>query len=261
LIDSHAHLYFEKFDGDRGEVIARARAAGVQEIINIGIDLASSRQALDLTREHVGLFAVAGIHPTSRVADLDGELAGVEELARGHPGRVVAIGEIGLDYYWKDVAPEDQKVRLRAQLELARTLGLPVVFHCRDALDDLLAVLDGERELPPGVFHCFAGGPEEARRALGLGFHVSFAGNVTYPKAAVLQEAARAVPVEKLLLETDCPFLAPQPVRGERNEPAFVRHTRDFLAGLKGVPAADLEAATDATARRLFGLPGGNGPP
>jgi TatD DNase family protein len=168
----------------------------------------------------------------------------------------VAVGEIGLDYYWKDVAPEEQKPRLVKQLALARRVGLPVVFHCRDALEDLFRVLEAEPALPPGVFHCFSGGPAEARRALGLGFHVSFAGNVTYPKAVELQAALREVPLEKLLLETDCPFLAPQPARGKRNEPAFVRHTRDFIAGVKGVPPEEVERATDAAARALFGLVG-----
>jgi TatD DNase family protein len=194
------------------------------------------------------------------VADLDGDLAALERLARENPGIVVAVGEIGLDYYWKDVAPEEQKPRLARQLDLARKLGLPVVFHCRDALADLLAALEAEPALPPGVFHCFSGGPGEAERALAMGFHVSFAGNVTYPKAKDLQEALRAVPVERLLLETDCPFLAPQPCRGRRNEPAFVRHTCEFLARAKGVAPAEMEAATDAAARRLFRIPASMGP-
>ncbi len=257
MIDSHAHLYFDKFDPDRDEVIARARDAGVSAILNIGIDVASSEQSIVLSRSHAGFYATVGLHPTSEVADLDRDLEKLERLARENTGRVVAVGEIGLDYHWKDVEPGEQKVRLVRQLDLARRLGLPVVFHCRDALEDLLRILESERDgqgLPPGVFHCFSGGPVEAERALALGFHVSFAGNVTYPKALELQASLRAVPVEKLLLETDCPFLAPQPCRGKRNEPAFVRHTRDFLARAKGVTPEEIESATDGTARRLFRL-------
>ncbi|MBI4604182.1 MAG: TatD family hydrolase, partial [Planctomycetes bacterium] len=159
-------------------------------------------------------------------------------------------------YHWKDVSPEEQRPRLARQLDLARRLGLPVIFHCRKALEDLFGVLEAERELPPGVFHCFSGGPADARRALGLGFHLSFAGNVTFPKALDLQAALSEVPLERLLLETDCPYLAPQPVRGRRNEPAFVRHTRDFIARMKGVAPEEVERATDQAARGLFNIGG-----
>jgi TatD DNase family protein len=255
VIDSHAHLYFDSFDPDRDDVIARARAAGVSAIINIGIDPDSSEKAVELARRHEGLFAAVGVHPTSRVPDEGGALERIESIARAGPGRAVAIGEIGLDYHWDHVPHAVQKERLRAQLGLARRLGLPVVFHCREALEDLLAIVEAEPDRPPGVFHCFSGGAPEAERALGLGYHVSFAGNVTYPKAASLQEAARRVPLERLLLETDCPFLSPVPVRGKRNEPAHVGHTRDFLARLKGVDPREVEEATDVAARRLFRLP------
>jgi len=254
MIDSHAHLYFDRFDEDRDAVIARAREAGVSRIINIGIDVRTTEQSIDLARRHPGFHAAAGLHPASEVADPDGELVRLEELARANPGHVVAIGEIGLDYYWKDVPPAEQRTRLEKQLDFARRLGLPVIFHCRDALEDLLALLQAERTLPPGVFHCFSGGPAEAERALALGFHVSFAGNVTYPKAKDLQAALAVVPPDRLLLETDCPFLAPQPCRGKRNEPAFVRHTRDFIAQAKGLTPEDVERATDQTAVKLFRL-------
>ena len=254
MIDSHAHLYFDSFDPDRDEVLRRAREAGVAAIINIGIDVPSSEKALALSRDHADLRAAVGLHPTSRIDDLDAALARIEELARNGGDRVVAIGEIGLDYYWKDVEPEAQKERLRRQLLLARKLGLPVIFHCRDAIDDLLGILEAAEALPPGVFHCFAGNAGHAARALALGFHISFAGNVTYPKASELVEAARATPLDRLLLETDSPFLSPKPVRGKRNEPAHVAHIRDFLAELKGTTPAEVERATDEAARRLFGL-------
>lgn len=257
MIDSHAHLYFDAFDADRDAVIERARQAGIAAIVNIAVDVASSEACIALAAAHQGFFASVGIHPTTPVADemLAAQVDRLRELAGAHRGRVVAVGEIGLDYHWREVPGEAQKAKLRVQLALARELGLPVIFHCREALPDLFEVLEAEPGLPGGVFHCFAGGPEEARRALALGFHVSFAGNVTYPRAGGLQEAARAVPPEKLLLETDAPFLAPQAHRGKRNEPAFLPATAAFLARLKGVPENELIAIAAAATRSLFRLP------
>jgi len=259
MIDTHAHLYFDAFDSDRDETIARARAAGVEMLINVGIDVATSRRAVELAMAHEGLFATIGLHPTSQIDDLERDVAEIARLAREHPDVVVAIGEIGRDDHWKDVPAEAQRPRLLRQLELALDLGLPVVFHCRDALDDLLEILERASQRPPGVFHCFGGAAGEARRALDLDYHVSFAGNVTYPSARALREAAAVVPPERLLLETDSPYLAPQPCRGRRNEPAFVRHTRDFLAKLKGLSPEALAAITTANARSLFGLGAGSG--
>lgn len=255
MIDSHAHLYFDRFDADRDQVLERAREAGVEAVINIGIDAETSRAAVELAQTHDALYATAGLHPTSRVEDLDAELAAIEGLAREFPRAIVAIGEIGLDYYWDDVSHADQRLRLERQLLLARELGLPVVFHCRDALDDLIGLLETHPDLVgPGVFHCFGGDASDARRALALGYHVSFAGNVTYPKAESLREAARAVPIDRLLLETDSPFLAPQARRGQRNEPAFAVFTRDFLAELHGVEIEELERVTRRATVELFAL-------
>ncbi len=252
MIDSHAHLYFDRFDDDREDVIANARAAGITSVINIGIDPTTSRAAVALAAEHDGFRAAVGVHPTSEVDDLDRALEEIAAIVRDHRQRVVAIGEIGLDFYWKNVAPQEQYPRLHRQLALARELDLPVVFHCRDALAELFEVLEGESELPPGVFHCFSGTPADVERALALDYHVSFAGNVTYPKAKALQRSAAAVPPERLLLETDAPFLAPQPVRGKRNEPAFLVHTRDFLADLHGLDAGELGELAERTTRTLF---------
>jgi TatD DNase family protein len=255
MIDSHAHLYFDRFDEDRATVIERAHAAGVREVINVGIDLATSQQAIALARQHPGMYATVGLHPTTPVDNLEHEVTALRSLAQEEASAVVAVGEIGLDYYWKEIAPELQRPKLRLQLDLARDLGLPVIFHCRDALADLFEVLESQPDLPPGVFHCFSGDANDARRALGLGFHISFAGNVTYPKATELQSAASVVPAEKLLLETDSPFLPPQKRRGKRNEPAFLPLTRDFLAELKGLEGDALATLATATTRRLFGLP------
>jgi TatD DNase family protein len=255
MIDSHAHLYFDRFDEDRDEVIARARQAGVTDVINIGIDVPTSRQALELAARHAGFHATVGLHPTTPVDDLDAALDALRELIAAGP-RVVAIGEIGLDYHWDTVPPERQKEKLRRQLDLARATRLPVVFHCRDALEDLFEILETEPALPEGVFHCFAGGENDVGRALRLGFHVSFAGNVTYKNAADLRAAAARVPAERLLLETDAPFLAPQPRRGRRNEPAYLPFTRDCLAEVLGRTPQELEALATATTRRLFQLDG-----
>ena len=257
MIDSHAHLYFDKFDDDRAEVIARARDAGVTEIINIGIDVPTSRQAVDLARQERGFYAAVGLHPTSDISDLEQDVASIRELASAESDSVVAIGEIGLDYYWDHVTPEDQRPRLLVQLALARELDLPVIFHCREALADLFEVLESAPQLPPGVFHCFSGTADDARRALNLGYHVSFAGNVTYPKAGGLREAAAAVPPARLLLETDAPFLAPQSRRGKRNEPAFVPFTRSVLAEIHGLADDELDRITDSATRTLFRLPQG----
>jgi len=254
VIDSHAHLYFDRFDEDRDATVARARESGVEQVINIGIDVTTSEQSIDLARADEGLYATVGVHPTTPVENLDDAVSALRELALHNKDEVVAVGEIGLDYYWKDVPHDLQKDKLHAQLALARELELPVIFHCREALDDLFAALESEPSLPGGVFHCFAGGANEVDRALALGFHISFAGNVTYPKAKLLHEAARYAPVDKLLLETDAPFLAPQPRRGKRNEPSFLPFTCKFLAELKGIPEDKLAAQATETTRALFGL-------
>ena len=254
MIDSHAHLYFDRFDEDRDAVVQRAHEAGVERIINIGIDVPTSRQAIDLAGEYEHMAAAVGLHPTSPVTDLDREREDLRSLAETHRKKVVAIGEIGLDYYWKEISPEDQRPKLLTQLELANTLELPVIFHCREALDDLFKILESMPRLPRGVFHCFSGDAKAAAHALELGFHISFAGNVTYRKATDLQDAARSVPAEKLLLETDAPFLAPQGRRGKRNEPSFLPLTCEFLAGLKGMDPAELAATATANTITLFGL-------
>jgi TatD DNase family protein len=256
MIDSHAHLYFDRFDEDRDEVVQRAQVAGVERIINIGIDVATSGQAIALTGQYENMAATVGLHPTTPTTDLDADLEQLCSLAEKHRSAVVAVGEIGLDYYWKDVPPEAQRPKLLAQLKFARALDLPVIFHCRDALPDLFEVLESASSLPPGVFHCFSGDAVSAQRAIALGFHISFAGNVTYRKATDLQDAARVVPAEKLLLETDAPFLAPQGRRGKRNEPSFLPLTCAFLADLKQMDPAELAATAAETTTALFQLAG-----
>ena len=248
MIDSHAHLDDERFDKDRDEVIRRAAGAGLELIVCPGTDLASSRGCLELAGRYDGVAAAVGMDRDAARAVNDASLAELAHLARAE--RCVAIGEIGLDYHYDSTPRDEQRAAFEAQVELAAALGLPVIVHCREAFDDCITVL--ERAGPRGVMHCFSGDAETARRCCALGLMISFAGPVTYRGADALREAARAIPVEHLMVETDSPYLAPQAVRGKRNEPAFVVHTARFLADLLGLDYADLDRITTANARRLF---------
>ena len=260
-IDSHAHLYFDRFNDDRDEVIQRAKDAGFVAIINIAVDEETSRQVIQLAMENEGFcHAVVGVHPTHSgmsADDLKTALAAVEKLCDEHPQQVVGIGEIGLDYYWKEVSPADQERAFIAQLDIARRRKLPVVIHCREAWPDTLAVIEKHGTGVTGVFHCFGGTVKEAQLALDLGWYLSFAGNVTYPKAQDLRDAAKVVPLDRLLLETDSPFLAPQPKRGKRNEPVHSLHTADQLAKIHGTDRRTVLEATTFNSRTLFHLSSG----
>ncbi len=258
-IDSHAHLYFDRFNDDREQVIQRAKEAGFVAIINIAVDEQTSQQVIELAQQNPGFcHAVVGVHPTHSgmpASELETTLANIEALCDEHPQSIVGIGEIGLDYYWKDVSPEDQERAFIAQLEIARRRKLPVVIHCREAWPDTLSVIETDGDGVVGVFHCFGGTVEEAQRALDLGWYVSFAGNLTYPKAQDLRDAAAVVPLDRLLLETDSPFLAPQSMRGKRNEPVNSLHTADQLAQVHGTSRKSILEATTANSRQLFRLP------
>jgi len=244
VIDTHAHL--DALDDPAG-AIARARDAGVERIVAIGSGIESTRATLAIASGADGVAVAAGIHPHQ--AGDEGE--SVDGLAALAGGNVVAIGEIGLDFF-RDYAPHDEQRRLfREQLELARELGKPVIVHTRAADDETAAMLS-EFE-GPVVMHCFSS-PELLPVALERGYYVSFAGNVTFPKAAELREAAVLVPADRLLVETDCPYLAPQPVRGKTNEPAYVVHTLASLAETRGDDPAELERRIDANAAAVFGL-------
>ena len=252
FVETHAHLYLDRFDEDRDEVIQRAREAGVLRIINIATDLASARQCIALAGQHEGLYATVGIHPNDGEQLDDAALAELEQLA-GHE-KVVGIGEIGLDFYWDHCAPEVQERAFRAQVRLATRLGLPIVIHNREAGRQILEVLKSESTSGlEGVFHCFSETVEIAQEALALGFHISFTGNLTFKKST-LPEVARQTPLERLLLETDCPFLSPEPKRGRRNEPARIIHIAEKLAEIKGIPLDEVAAATTRNAERLFGF-------
>ena len=251
LIDSHAHLDDPAFDADREAALARAREAGVAAIVNVGYDEARWASTRALVEAHPEVYAVLGLHP-HEAASWDEALGARLRAALAGP-RVVALGEIGLDFY-RDYAPhEAQRAAFAAQLGLARELGLPVVVHSRAAEDEVVATL-AAAGVARGVLHSFSGPLAAARRALDLGLHLSLTGPVSYPKAEHQRDLARLIPLERLLLETDCPYLAPQPRRGRRNEPAFVRFTCEAIAAARGEPAEAIGRATTENAIRLFGL-------
>lgn len=252
LVDTHCHLQSEAFDEDRAE--ATARALDVADwLVVIADDLPNARKGLALAEANDRIYAAVGVHPY-HVGGLD-DAALVELRALcAHP-KAVALGEIGLDYYQYCDTPRDIQHRaFRLQLELACETGLPVVIHDREAHGDCLAILrEYAARLPGCVMHCFSGDAAFAEACLALGFHISFAGNATYPKAEMLRDAARAVPMDRLLVETDSPYLAPKPVRGKRCEPAFIVHTARLLAEVKGLDEAAFAAQTSANAARFFG--------
>jgi TatD DNase family protein len=253
LVDTHAHLHDPAFDADRPLVLARARAAGVTRVLTIGTDVGTSEAAVALAAAEPDVYAAVGIHPhDARTADA-AALGRIAALA-GRP-KVVAIGEIGLDHY-RNLSPRAaQRSALVAQLALARAVRKPVLLHCREAHADLLEVCHAEGVAAVGgILHCFSGDLAVARRGLDLGLLISVAGPVTYPSARRLGEVVRALPLDRLVVETDCPYLPPQPWRGQRNEPAYLPVTVARVAELAGVPVATVAAATTENAARLLGL-------
>jgi len=254
FIDSHCHLDHPRFDTDRAEVIARARRAGLSHLITIGTDVAGSARALDLARVHEGIYATAGVHPHDAKDAAAGYLEQLRHIAADP--RVVAVGEIGLDFHY-DLSPRElQRQRFAEQIGLARALGLPIVVHLREADAEGLDILTAEGAAEVGgVVHCFSGDLAQARRILDLGFSISIPGIVTFPRAGELQDAVRALPLDSLLVETDAPYLAPVPHRGQRNEPALLAHTVEHIAALTGNSVADVRRTTGRAAARRFGLP------
>ena len=254
LVDTHAHLDSERYDGDREEVIARALSAGVGAIVTVGVDLASSRAAVALARNYPPVYATVGIHPHEAAAVGPDDLA---ELARLTADPVVvAVGEIGLDFYRNWSPPEKQREVFLAQLDLARRTEKPVVIHDRDAHVEIMSILKSNADGLRGVLHCFSGDQAMAYEALEMGFYASLAGPVTFANARKLQELARQLPLSGLLVETDCPFLAPHPHRGQRNEPAYVRLVAEKISALKELPLEQVVEATTRNASQLFGLTG-----
>jgi len=257
FIDSHAHLEMREFDRDREDVILRAAAAGVDYIVTVGTTLRECRKALEIARRDPAVYAAVGIHPHD-AKEIDHNTYDVLKTLAGDEA-VVAYGEIGLDFFRNLTPPEIQRRRFAEQLEVAADLGLPVIIHDREAHDETLAALSGRPGGRGGVFHCFSGDREMADRCIEMGFYLSIPGTVTFPKADSLREVVRSVPLSRLLVETDAPYLAPVPHRGKRNEPAFVVRTAEKVAEIKGVPLAEVAAATTRNAMDVFGIRGEEG--
>lgn len=252
LIDTHAHIDVDRFDEDRDEVVARAEAAGIKAIINMGDSLESSLRSVELTHRYESVFAAVGIHPEEArpmTETDDQQLADWAEQAK-----VVAIGEIGLDYYWvKD--QEQRQIQQQAfirQLDLARQLHLPVCVHNRDAHGDTMAILKKEGQGVRGVLHCYSGSLEMAKELMKLDWFIGVDGPLTFKNAAKLPEIVQNIPLERILLETDCPYMAPVPMRGKRNEPAFVYHVAEKLAELRKISIEQVAEQTTANARELY---------
>jgi TatD DNase family protein len=263
LVDSHAHLEMEQFDVDREQVIARARDNGVQNIIAIGSGTGpgSLDCGIRLAEKYDFIYATIGIHPHEAKLATDGDLRELEQLAK--QPKVIAWGEIGLDYFYDHSPREVQKEVFRRQMELARAAKLPIVIHCRpsheseNAWEDCLTLLEDcwRPSGLAGILHCFTGTWLTAKRALDIGFIISFAGNITFPKAQQIREAARQVPLDRVFIETDSPFLAPVPHRGKRNEPAFVVEVARQLGELRGLSMEDIGQRTAENFLRFFSLP------
>jgi TatD DNase family protein len=248
MIDSHTHLHLcEESDA---ELVRRAVAAGVVKMLTVGTNGASARAALAAAEAFPQVYAAIGRHPSEAHGFDDADLAELQALV-AHP-RCVAVGETGLDYYRERAPREDQGRAFRAQIALARSTGTPLIIHTRAADEDTLAILAAEAEGVSVVMHCFSM-PDRLQECLDRGYMVSFAGNVTYKSAADLAEAAREAPDERLLVETDAPYLTPQAVRKHRNQPAYVTHTAAFIAELRGVSVAELGATVERNAERVFG--------
>jgi len=256
LVDSHAHVDVSDFDADRDAMLARAQSAGVGTILAIGNgpEIEKLGSAVAYAEQHDWIYAAAGIHPHEARHATEAHYDELDRLVR-HP-RFIAWGEIGLDYHY-DHSPRDVQVRVfRHQLEQARSAQIPVVIHCREAWTDCLKILDEDwrsSELG-GIFHCFAGTMQEARQGMDMGFLISFAGNVTYPKSQNLRDVAREIPLDHLLVETDSPFLAPLPYRGKRNEPAYVAEVARSIANVRNLAAEEVARSAAENFRRFFGL-------
>lgn len=252
LFDTHAHYDAEQFDADRAEVLSALPEQGVALVVNPGCDIPSSRAAVELAEEYPHVYAAIGYHPENCAPYTPEELDVLRELAK-HP-KVVAIGEIGLDYYWEENPPREfQQMVFRAQMELARELKLPVIVHDREAHADSLAII---KEFPEvkGVFHCFSGSAEMARELVKLGWMVSFTGVLTYKNARKAVEAAKAVPMEYLMIETDAPYMAPIPHRGKRCDSSLVLHTCEKLAEIKELSVEECARITLENGKRFFGI-------
>ena len=253
IIDTHAHLDMKEFDADREAVIARAIEAGVNTILTVGTDVKSSEKAIALAEKHPQIYAAVGIHPHESTTVQKADIAQITELAK-HP-KVVALGEMGLDFY-RNYAPREQQFQaLKWQLELASELYLPIIIHARQAVKEIIEILSDwvkkSHAEPPGVIHCFSENAPTARKYLEMGFFLAFGGYVSYPNSRV-PEVIKTVPQDRLLVETDCPYLPPQKYRGKRNEPFYIKLTVETLSSILGMSAEAVARQTTENAKRLF---------
>jgi TatD DNase family protein len=254
LIDTHCHLDWNSFDPDRAAVIDRAVQAGVRRMITIGVDVASSRRAIEIAEQHEVVYAAVGVHPND-CADFDAALLQEIRSLAQHP-KVVAIGEIGLDYYWKKVEHDTQARAFRAQLELAAEIGKPVIIHSRDAAAEVVTLLEDftRQTRLAGTLHSYFDDLAIAQRVFAIGFYSGVTGPITFKKSDREREIIRQVPLDRVLLETDAPFLTPVPHRGERNEPAYVQHVAETIALARGQSVEDVAWQSTCNAEQLFGL-------
>ncbi len=253
IFDTHSHYDDPKFDPDRYELIASLFSRGISGIVHAATDLDSTRFGLEISRKFEKYYAAAGIHPDSAERTCEDDLYEVRALAKSSK-KVVAIGEIGLDYHYEGFDRGAQTDIFRKQIDIANELGLPVIVHCRDAVGDCLQILREKR--PKGVMHCFSGSWESARELLGLGFYIGFTGALTFKNAKKAVEVAQKMPLDRLVLETDCPYMAPEPFRGRRSDSSMILMTAARAAEIRGIDPDDLAAAAEQNAKRLFGIDG-----
>lgn len=253
LFDTHVHLNAEQFEEDLTEVINRALEAGVERMLVVGFDRPTIQKAMELVEAYDFLYASVGWHPVDAIDMTDEDLLWIEELT-AHP-KVVALGEMGLDYYWDKSPKEVQKEVFRRQIQLAKKVKLPIIIHNREATADIITILkeEGAGEVG-GIMHCFSGSAETAMECIKLNFLISLGGPVTFKNAKKPKEVAKEVPLDKLLIETDCPYLAPHPYRGKRNEPAYVRLVAEQIAELKEISIEEVERITTENAKKLFDI-------
>ncbi|MGG1514652.1 TatD family hydrolase [Paenibacillus oryzisoli] len=253
LTDSHTHLNAEQFNEDQAEVIQRALEAGVTRMVNVGFNRETIPSSIELAEKYDFIYTTVGWHPVDAIDMMPGDLDWIEELCKHE--KVVAIGEIGLDYYW-DKSPKDVQQRVfREQIRLARKLGMPIVIHNRDAHQDILQILKEEKAAEVGgIMHCFSGSWETAKQCLDMNFHISFGGPVTFKNAKQPKEVLAQVPLDRLLIETDAPYLTPHPFRGKRNESAYVRLVAETAAEIRGLTLEEIATITTRNAMALLGL-------
>lgn len=253
FIDSHAHLDDERFDEDRKALIESLKENKIELVINIGYDIKSSRASIDLAKEYSNIYAVVGVHPHDAQDVPENYLEDLRGLSKEE--KVVAIGEIGLDFYYDNSPRDIQRKVFLDQLELGRELDLPVVIHTRDANQETFEILkEAQAKGTRGVLHCYSGSAEMALEYIKLGYYISLGGPLTFKKARVPKEVAKVVPLDKLLIETDCPYLTPEPFRGRRNEPKYVAYTAEVIAEIKGISIEDLAEATSRNTKNVFGI-------